>query len=602
MVKNLVILGLLMAIVGLPFLLRREESAGRWRKGDPVLTVVTPHNEGIRHEFGRAFSEWHFKKYGKPVRIEWQAIGGTTEITRFLTSEYASSMRSYWTRELKRPWKEGASDTVTGTSEPADPELATVWRALRGVDDAALVTSRMDVFFGGGEFDHSDAFRRGLTVPPWPKGREPKHLFVAEDGTPLIPTGLSGETWRTEAMFGNVISTFGICFNYDRLRELGAAGEPTAWEDLADPRYFHQVGVADPDKSGSVAKAFEMIIHQRMHQSVARAGFTARQVEAFERQIDAFRKERGKDYKRGDIPPAVPSTYQQAIEDGWVDGIRLVQRIGANARYFTDSASKVPIDISMGDAAIGMCIDFYGRYQAQLSKGVDGRPHMGYLTPIGGSSVTCDPISLLRGAGGHGTSPGERREIRAIAVRFIEFTLSEDGQRLWTYKAGTPGGPEQYTLRRLPVRRDFYPSTRPAMQARHQEHARFAADDLGDPSVDPYKLAEQFTYHKRWTNDHFSIHRKLIKAMCIDAGEELKDAWRAVRDRGGPGQQRRAMEQLARLPEVDLYDKGAKRTDRVMLTWRNAPDIGRRYDALDYMREWTEFYRAGYRKAVEMIE
>jgi iron(III) transport system substrate-binding protein len=600
--KNLLILALLALIIALPFALRPRAEVGAWKSGDPVLTIVTPHNEGIRHEFGRAFSDWHYKKYGKPVRIEWQAIGGTTEITRYLTSEYASAMRGYWTRELKKPWPVGASEAVTGTAEPADPALAEIWHKLRATDDASLVTSRSDIFFGGGEFDHSDAHRRGLTVAPWSKGHEPKHLFTTDDGTALIPTSLSGETWRTDALFGNVISTFGICFNYDRLRELNAPGEPTSWEDLADPRYFHQVGVADPDKSGSVAKAFEMIIHQRMHQSVARAGFSPQQVADFEKQIDAFKKERGKDYKRGDIPTTVPPAYQQAVEDGWVDGIRLVQRIGANARYFTDSASKVPIDISMGDAAIGMCIDFYGRYQAQLSKGTDGKPHMGYLTPIGGSSVTCDPISLLRGAGGQATTPEQRKELRTIAVRFIEFTLSEDGQRLWTYKAGTPGGPHQYTLRRLPVRRDFYPSSRPAIQSTHERHLKHAADNLADASVDPYKLADQFTYHKRWTNEHFSIHRKLIKAMCIDAGEELKDTWESIIKRGGPAKQPRAMEQLSRLPEVDLYDKKADRTDRVPLTWRTAPDIGRKYDALDFMREWTEFYRASYRNAAGAIE
>ena len=34
-----------------------------------------------------------------------------------------------------------------------------------------------------------------------------------------FPEKLSGETWRTATLFGNVISTFGICYNVDRLRD-----------------------------------------------------------------------------------------------------------------------------------------------------------------------------------------------------------------------------------------------------------------------------------------------------------------------------------------------------------------------------------------------
>ena len=39
---------------------------------------------------------------------------------------------------------------------------------------------------------------------------------------------------------------------------------------------------------------------------------------------------------------------------------------------------------------------------------------------------------------------------------FIEFVLSIDGQKLWNFKTSSPGGPERFALRRMPVRRDFY--------------------------------------------------------------------------------------------------------------------------------------------------
>ena len=60
-----------------------------------------------------------------------------------------------------------------------------------------------------------------------------------------------------------------------------------------------------------------------------------------------------------------------------------------------------------------------------------------------------------------------------------------------------------------------------------------AADDLADPTVDPYQLAKTFVYYPRWTASHFNFHRELIRIMCVDAGDELKDAWRAVIQSGG---------------------------------------------------------------------
>ena len=68
-----------------------------------------------------------------------------------------------------------------------------------------------------------------------------------------------------------------------------------------------------------------------------------------------------------------PVSYQDAIEQGWIDGVRLMQRIGANARYFTDTSTKIPVDVSMGNAAAGLAIDFYGRYQSP-DESIAGRP------------------------------------------------------------------------------------------------------------------------------------------------------------------------------------------------------------------------------------
>lgn len=560
MTRNSVILLLAALVIALPFIFRQPQEDSAWRPGDPVVVIITPMNEAIRYEFARGFSEWHRKNFGRPAKVDWRALGGTSEIIRYLVSEYVAAARAWWMGQGK-PWLAGASDAVVARKLETNsaPALREIYDAFRKTDDPKKFTSRIDLLWGGGEYDHSDACRQGLTVEPWPAGKEPEEVSS-------IPEKLSGETWRTPRMFGCVLSTFGICYNVDRLRDLKVSKPPRQWDDLADPVYVGQVAACDPTKSGSIAKAFEMIIQQKCHQSVIAAGFSEAQIEKFERAIQAAK------FPPGELPDGMPAEYQASVERGWENGIRLIQRIGANARYFTDAASKVTIDVSMGDAAVGLAIDFYGRYQAQCSRAPDGRERMVYITPVGGSSVSCDPVGLLRGA-----------ENRETAVRFIQYVLSEDGQRLWTYRPGTPGGPQKYALRRLPIRRDFYPP--------FTNRLSFAADDLADPTVNPYSLAPNFTYRSRWTAQHFNIQRDLIRAMCLDSVNELHDAWRAIIRNSGLANQAEAMELLGRLP-----DKPEP------LTWRSALTFSKKYDRMDYLKEWTAFYRGNYRKVKELAE
>ena len=60
------------------------------------------------------------------------------------------------------------------------------------------------------------------------------------------------------------MSTFGSIYNRDSLERLGYKGTPSNWRDLADVRFFRELALADPTKSGSITKAFEMIVQQEM--------------------------------------------------------------------------------------------------------------------------------------------------------------------------------------------------------------------------------------------------------------------------------------------------------------------------------------------------
>jgi len=556
-------------VVALPFIFRREADAGDWRAGDPELVVVTPHNEAIRQEFAAGFARWHRQRYGRPARVDWRVIGGTTEIMRYLGSEYAVSAKRYF-KSRGVVWPADGASVVLARKRPDDGPARALWEAFRACDAPGMVTCGMDVFFGGGVYDHEKAEKQGLTVPAWGAQGPPPGIFEDGRGRTLIPREMNGEVWRGAAFYGNVLSAFGICYNVDRLADLGIAAPPSSWEDLADPRYFGHLGLADPTKSGSVAKAYEMIVHTRCARAVADAGFTREQIRRFETAIAGA----------GSQPPEVPRAYQEAIERGWRDGLRLLRLLGANARYFTDSSSKVPMDVSTGAAAAGVAIDFMSRFQAELSTPRGRGPVMVYVTPVGGSSVTADPLSLLRGA-----------PHRELAVRFIEFVLGEEGQRLWNYRPGTPGGPERFALRRLPIRRDFYPSEDEAFGAAERARRPFLSDPLWEPETDAYHLGESFLYEPRWTSVHFGIQRDLIRAMCMDSGDELRRAWRAILDAGGAAANPEAMRLLEELPQSP-----------VPLTWRSAVEEYAKIPRHDYLREWTAFFRRQYRLAEKEVE
>ncbi|NLG36230.1 MAG: extracellular solute-binding protein, partial [Lentisphaerae bacterium] len=581
MIRNLSILLVLGVIVGLPFVFRQETGVREWREGDPVLVVITPMNEAIRHEYALAFSRWHAERHGAPVKVDWRNIGGSTEISRYLTSEFTASFRSWWTGRGK-PWRSDGGAIILNRSfkpdqkpdgvEDADwAQQVEMYRAFRETDDSTAFSSRIDMYFGGGAYDGDNATRQGLLVPAWGPGEIPPGLIATENGTELIPTGMSGETWRTPTWYGTTLSTFGICYNRDRLAAQGIEREPSQWADLADPRWFGTLGLADPTKSGSIAKAFETIVQVECRKAVEAAGFGG-EIDGYEARIKAA------GLAPGEMPEGVPTEYQQAVERGWANGLRLIQKIGANARYFTDSASKVPLDVGMGNAAAGLAIDFYGRYEAIVSNGDRGRDSMAYVTPRGESGVSADPISLLRGA-----------PHRETAVRFIKFLLGEEGQKLWGYRVGEPGGPQKYALQRFPIRRDFYPSENPAFQAAYERHRAHTTDDLGEPVLNAYRLAEAYVYHSRWTAGYFGLFRDLIRAMCMDAGVELRAAWKEIIDAGGPAACPRAMAALERLPEVPEP-----------LTWVSGLTMAKRHDRIDLLREWTIQFRAQYAEAARL--
>ena len=85
----------LCVVVAAPFLFRQSEIESN--SAEDELVIISPHNEAIRFEFTRAFADYYRTATGRSVHIDWRLPGGTTEIVRYLNSEFEASFRSYWT-------------------------------------------------------------------------------------------------------------------------------------------------------------------------------------------------------------------------------------------------------------------------------------------------------------------------------------------------------------------------------------------------------------------------------------------------------------------------------------------------------------------------
>jgi ABC-type Fe3+ transport system substrate-binding protein len=169
------------------------------------LVVLSPHWEGIKYEFEHAFKAFYLAETGRAVEIEWIDVGGTSEILRFIKSEF--------------------------TNKP------------HGIG--------VDLLFGGG-LDPFLVLKQAELLQAYPL---PPTLHSE------IPPSLGGMPLYDPDMqwYGATLSGFGILYNKKVLARLRLPPVAT-WEDLARPAVFTWVGSADPRKSGSVHMMYEIIL------------------------------------------------------------------------------------------------------------------------------------------------------------------------------------------------------------------------------------------------------------------------------------------------------------------------------------------------------
>ncbi|MEQ8850761.1 MAG: extracellular solute-binding protein [Phycisphaerales bacterium] len=401
--------------------------------------------------------------------------------------------------------------------------------------DTSVGSMAYDLMFGGGSYDHSVLSRPIEATGP---GGETVAITISRPmdfeqsqldawfGDNVIGSGVLYDP--DQYWIGTALSSFGIVYNRDVLAKLEVPA-PNSWSGMLDPRLAGWVALADPRQSGSVTTTYDSIL----------------------------------------------SNY------GWERGWRMLREMSANTRYFSNSSSKVPLDVSRGEAAMGVAIDFYGRYQSQAVRRPGEAPdesRVGYIDPAGAVYIDADPVSMLRG----GPSPD-------LARRFVEFTLTEKAQSLWQFPvaAGVADlGPERFELRRMPSRRVMY-----------EKYGDRFVDDL-----DPFNKAMTASTG-RWR----SAISPMMSAFSIDIHHDQAAAWRALNDaRGRVSDETMAeMERLFYAMPTHVTPDGERllfdeaNYDAIRADWKRAQREG----AWDEIRiAYTKFFRDNYRKIVRLSE
>ncbi len=515
-----IVIGILLLIVlGVPFLMSAGKKGTGHQSGMRTLIIITPHVPQIRDEFGYAFTNWHQREYGEAVSIDWRAAGGTSEIRKLLGASFKSAI------------KEGAEKG--GYTIDADGVLT--------LNDGPIP---FDIMLGGGSYDHG-LLKKGVTVESSKTvGTTTTNLeikvsisrpanFTQAELDELFGENAIGpqELYDPDQYWiGTALSSFGIVYNRDVFKKLGLE-DPRAFEDLTAPELSGWIALADPRQSGSITTTFDSILGN----------------------------------------------------EGWEHGWRTLRAMSGNTRYFTNSSTKPPIDVSQGEAAAGLAIDFYGRGQAQVIKDSGGGDRVGYADPAGAVYIDADPISIINGGPDY-----------ELAMRFVRFCLTDEAQALWQFRKddpdnplgpdGKPMGPKWHELRRMPVKRSMY----------EQYFSSFV------DQVDPFEIVSDVK-NPGWRAGVMVM----MGCFGIDIAVDCRKAYSALNEAIASGKFSDA--EIAELdalfyafPETEVDGEMVPFTEATYRTVRNEWKKTGRQANLEI--EYTAFFRENYREIVKRVK
>ena len=137
----------------------------------------------------------------------------------------------------------------------------------------------------------------------------------------------------------------------------------------------------------------------------------------------------------------------------------------------------------------------------------------------------------------------------------MNFVLSPAGQKLWYLKRGSEGGPKQFELNRLSVRKDFY--------ERYQSQSNLR--------INPYeydkrlKASNQSPLDRRILGRRWRILNAFLHATIVLPHKDLREAWLACIQAGMPSDAVQEFQKSplseSRLLELAATWKGDNETD-----------------------------------------
>jgi len=186
----------------------------------------------------------------------------------------------------------------------------------------------VDIFFGGGKYPFLKLKREGMLAP--------RHIESRIRSK--IPATIHGDRVYSKELlwFGAALSGFGIIYN-KAILEKNNLQIPNKWQDIASQECFGWVASGDPRYSGSIQAMYEILL--------------------------------------------------QAY--GWEKGWEIIARIGGNVQQFEKGGSSAAKNVSRGQSAYGLSIDFYAFGEIARY----GEDRIGFILPEGETVI--NPIFVI---------------------------------------------------------------------------------------------------------------------------------------------------------------------------------------------------------------
>ncbi len=511
---------------GLPLLLLCFSAVGC---GDPGpaplrLILVSPHRDELREETALAFRDWFAERTQTHLAEARQAIEKYIEQPN---EKHRTAVDATFAR-LIHDWSADDLDDL--------PAFFSTWQRQPTAESARAL---------------------GAALDRWPGPRRPVE-FVWQDvggGTSAIQRFVEARFQMSPNGIGIDVLFGGGTDMYLRLASLGYLEklDMTALLRGRIPEHLNGVPLYDAQGRwfGPMVSSFGILVNREVLRRIGEPEPTA--------WTDLARPS-----MRGWVNAADPRltgsihmVYEIILQgEGWDPGFRTLARLGANAHSFSRDSGTLTRSVSIGEVAAAGTVD------VQALGAVNRAPQMMNFVLPKNTVINADAVAVLLGA--------PRKE---LARAFVEYTLSDAGQKLFLLRPGEPGGPRKYALARLSVVEKLYEEYPP------EARAVGAANPFAQRSESPYRANVS---NRRWDalNDLFG-------AVIVDAHDDLAAAWKALQESRLPdADKQRLEEELFRPPVTEQeLEAHAKRIIEQGPRSRSAQ-----------VNQWGEEARARYRR------